>query len=514
MKNKKTKKIINFSWLEIVLLITTFLIYYIFLFLKTQFSNLKLDEIIFHLKVPLENASNNYFDMGVEYCLSKVIFIAILLLLINYLINKITIEIDIKKINFKLNVSKIYLKSLKYILLVFIIFTFININKHFYVTTYIQNTLKNGKIYEEYYIKPSSVDITFPDKKKNLIYIYVESLETTDLSKKSGGARENSLLPNLENLLLKKNNINFSHSKNIGGFQTSHNTTWTLAAMVAQTAGIPVKVYGGVDFNTFENYEYFLKGTYTIGDVLEKNGYKNYFLMGSNKDFANRGIYLESHGNYKVYDFFSAVNDKKIPRDYDIEWWGFEDKKLYEYAKEQLLEISKNKEPFNYNILTVDTHPYGGYLDESCEIDETLEKYHNVFKCADSMLGDFVSWLEKQDFYKDTTIVIVGDHLNQTTKFIYEYIDENYSRTSFNLFINANNETACNKNRIFTSMDLFPTTLAALGANIQGNRLALGTNLFSCEETLAEIKGLDNLNNELSLGSQFYDKCLFHGECK
>ena len=35
-------------------------------------------------------------------------------------------------------------------------------------------------------------------------------------------------------------------------------------------------------------------------------------------------------------------------------------------------------------------------------------------------------------------------------------------------------------------MDMFPTTLASLGAVIDGDRLGLGTNLFSDKPTLAE----------------------------
>ena len=54
-------------------------------------------------------------------------------------------------------------------------------------------------------------------------------------------------------------------------------------------------------------------------------------------------------------------------------------------------------------------------------------------------------------------------------------------------------------------MDLYPTTLAALGATIEGNRLALGTNLFSDEQTLIEKYGLEYVNNELMKVSKFYD---------
>ena len=52
---------------------------------------------------------------------------------------------------------------------------------------------------------------------------------------------------------------------------------------------------------------------------------------------------------------------------------------------------------------------------------------------------------------------------------------------------------------------MYPTTLAALGAKIEGNKLALGTNLFSEEQTLIEKYGVEYVNNELMRTSQFYD---------
>ena len=39
--------------------------------------------------------------------------------------------------------------------------------------------------------------------------------------------------------------------------------------------------------------------------------------------------------------------------------------------------------------------------------------------------------------------------------------------------------------------------MAALGVQIEGNRLGLGTNLFSTEKTLTEIFGIEKENSEL-----------------
>ena len=59
-------------------------------------------------------------------------------------------------------------------------------------------------------------------------------------------------------------------------------------------------------------------------------------------------------------------------------------------------------------------------------------------------------------------------------------------------------------------MDIFPTTLACIGARIEGNRLGLGTNLFSEEQTLAEKYGYKNMFEEMDKKSVFYDKELLY----
>ena len=60
--------------------------------------------------------------------------------------------------------------------------------------------------------------------------------------------------------------------------------------------------------------------------------------------------------------------------------------------------------------------------------------------------------------------------------------------------------------RKFGTFDMFPTTLAAMGCRIEGNRLGLGTNLFSEVETLTEMFGYDRLDQELQKNSEFYNE--------
>lgn len=54
------------------------------------------------------------------------------------------------------------------------------------------------------------------------------------------------------------------------------------------------------------------------------------------------------------------------------------------------------------------------------------------------------------------------------------------------------------------AVDLFPTTLAALGCTIEGERLGLGTNLFSGMPTLMETMGIECFDDEMARYSQYY----------
>jgi phosphoglycerol transferase len=120
---------------------------------------------------------------------------------------------------------------------------------------------------------------------------------------------------------------------------------------------------------------------------------------------------------------------------------------------------------------------------------------------------EFVTWIQQQDFYENTTIIISGDHLTMDPE-ILESLDENYTRTIYNCIINSAVKPVQEKNRQFGAFDMFPTTLAAMGVEIQGNRLAMGTNLFSAEKTLTEKYGQAFLNDELQKNSEFYNETI------
>lgn len=90
-------------------------------------------------------------------------------------------------------------------------------------------------------------------------------------------------------------------------------------------------------------------------------------------------------------------------------------------------------------------------------------------------------------------------------KNVYKTNDKK-KRSVYNTIINSRRKIKNNKNRSFTVMDMYPTTLSAIGANIKEDRLGLGTNLYSGKKTLSENYGINNLDRELKKQSKFYRK--------
>lgn len=365
---------------------------------------------------------------------------------------------------------------------------------------YIESVRNPSQFYQEEYADPDKTAITFPEEKRNLIYIYLESMETTFFSQEQGGALSENVIPELYQLA--QENINFSHNGDIGGFTSTTGTTWTIGAMVGHTAGVPLKTLADVVENEYGLEGGFLPGITTITDVLKENGYYQCLMVGSESEFGGRYQYYTGHGVDHVYDYNTAIEDGIIPSDYYV-WWGMEDKYLFEYAKQELTEIASREEPFAFTMLTVDTHHIGGYV---CSLCDTVyeEQYENVYACSSRQVYEFVKWIQQQDFYENTTIVLVGDHPSMDGGYMARAVEPGYHRRVYNCFINSAAEPENVKNRAFCAMDLFPTTLAAMGCTIEGDRLGLGTNLFSDSRTLIEKMGLDAFNQETAAFSRYY----------
>ena len=91
---------------------------------------------------------------------------------------------------------------------------------------HIYDALVESELFENHYVDPDAVEITFPEEKRNLVYIMLESMEISYLSKELGGAVEHNLIPELYRIALE--NTNFSHNAGVGGFHETSGASWTI----------------------------------------------------------------------------------------------------------------------------------------------------------------------------------------------------------------------------------------------------------------------------------------------
>lgn len=355
------------------------------------------------------------------------------------------------------------------------------------------------------YADPRETKITFPEQKRNIIHIYLESMENSYLSKDLGGYMETNLMPELTELSYE--GVTFSDTSNrFGGPLTATGTQWSVASMVNMTTGLPMKV--PAEPNAYGTADSFLPGAYTFGEILRDAGYEQTVMIGSDANFGGLTYFFTNHGEYKIMDYRYAIKNGLIPEDYKV-WWGFEDDKLYEFAKDEITRLYETGKPFNFTMETADTHRPGGYLSENAPTPYD-DHYANAIAYSSEQTVEFVKWIQQQPFYENTTVVLIGDHLSMDTDF-FEDFDSNYKRTQFNLILNAAPEVADTKsdrfvNRQYANFDMFPTILASMGVEIKGDRLGIGTNLFSDKDTIFEEYGTDKVNMELEKKSDFYNE--------
>ena len=502
------KKIIK----NIILSLLVFFVVFIHFLVKwaiDSFNFLNFDEILFQLTSPLNGTEASILESFFEKTVIRSILLTSVILVMIAIIIKffqakttnINMKVFKKKIQYSISGKKISLIA-KALIVVLLVLSLIKSANDIGLVKYIKyNYLSNSDFFKKNYIDTRKVKLTFPENKRNLVYIYVESLESSYFTKEKGGSNDDDVMSPIEELT--SESINYSDNDLYGGFFSYNGTNFTTGSLVAQTSGIPLKVR--VDSINLTNYKEIVKGAYTLGEILNKEGYNQMFMIGSQGEFGNRKNYFVKHGNYDFYDYYTAREEKKINKDY-FEWWGFEDSKLFEYAKEKILEYANEEKPFNFSILTANTHHPDGYIDKDCE-EIFTSHYSNSIYCSVNQVNEFVRWIQEQDFYENTTIIIVGDHATYKT----DYLDKKDDRDVYNLIINSPIETSNNKNRLFSAMDMFPTTLATLNVKIDGDRLGLGTNLFSNKKTLSEKYGEEELEEKLQYSSKFYlDKILLN----
>ena len=369
----------------------------------------------------------------------------------------------------------------------------------------VHKTPERSEFYDAHYVDPASVNITFPEKKRNLVVIFMESVESSFASIEEGGLFRENLIPGITSLA--KTNVNFSQNEKLGGGENLAGTSWTAAGIISKFSGLP---YFAPFAKTEDGKLSCLQSAVTLTDILNENGYRCRFAFGSDKQFENRDTFLENHG-VEIHDIHWYKAQGLIPMNYQV-FWGFEDQKLYPLARRELEELGQGASPFFFGMLTVDTHFPDGYKCPLCP-DTDKRQVMNVIRCADKQVSELIGWMEEQSWWDNTTVVIMGDHNFLVAPHNNFIVDESpvrgadAARRWLDLIVNSalTVPQSVQKNRRFAPYDMFPTILESIGCTIEGRALGFGRSLYSGEKTLVEEYGAEKVNAELMKRTEQYE---------
>ena len=361
--------------------------------------------------------------------------------------------------------------------------------------TFYKATRTLTTIFDVYYENVQSNDFKFPDKKQNLIIL---CLESTDNSFSERSVFGENLVPQMTEI--RKNNIAFTGYKPVSG------TTWTAAALTGILYGIPLlSVKAGISIsNTTRNV------TSSFFDIFLAHGYNVIFLQGSDIYFAGKNKLFTNHPDLTILDIAVLRNNKKYSPFLTKEnnGWGFPDHVLFKIAKNMLLERKVEDKPFCLFILTADTHGFNGYV--SPHIKRRYNDYRDAICQQDKMVADFITDIKQLPVNRNTTIMIIGDHLCPKVALPNEITtkQKNYFRREiYACLINPvlkDKQNPIRKN--YGIFDLPATILESIGATWQSRKFGIGVSLFAEQNGLLDIYSPEEFNKIIFGFSPEYTK--------
>lgn len=347
---------------------------------------------------------------------------------------------------------------------------------------------KNDSLFlKKNYVAPYSQTYVFPEHKKNVVLIVMESMEKTFAI-----LPQENLIPNLN--MLQMENQSFA------GFSQAKGSLFTTAGLVSMMSAVPL--WSDIKENGIDKLETLSP---SFVNILQKNGYNTVFLSSCNIDFGGVDRYTKAHGYTRSLggsDFLKLGKTEPVYAPLEkMNTFGYNDADLYRIGQFELDKLSAENKPFFLTLMTINTHIPDGFLSSSCvQKNQTME---NSIRCADEMVYNFITWLKHQKYYKDTVVIIVGDHL-QRERYMTKKLNKHH-REIITIFMNSAIPDSKRAFRPYTHFDLAPTILESMGIQFKSRRFGLGTSLYSPVETLLEKINLLELNEELSRTLKLYN---------
>jgi phosphoglycerol transferase MdoB-like AlkP superfamily enzyme len=141
-----------------------------------------------------------------------------------------------------------------------------------------------------------------------------------------------------------------------------------------------------------------------ISKDLRSAGYNTTFIYGGDINFAHMKSYVITAG----FDRIISNNDNHFSSSIQRSKWGVPD----EYTFERLFqECGSSETPFFIFCLTLSNHnPFDVPMEPVFPGSGYEEQFFNAAYYSDKCLGEFISKARNTDWYKNTLLIILGDH--------------------------------------------------------------------------------------------------------
>ncbi len=258
-------------------------------------------------------------------------------------------------------------------------------------------------------------------------------------------------------------------------------TEGTARSVFCVLSGIP-----DIDSKSTSSRNPLLVSQHTLINSLK--GYDKFYFIGGSATWGNiRGVWMNNVKGLKMYE-----GDTNLPGP-RTDVWGLSDLDLFRAAAKVLAAHDPNK-PFFALIQSASFHrPYTipkdhGSLQIQHLSQAEIQKYGlksnaewNSLRFADYSVGQFFKLIKKDPFFKNTIVIIHGDHglphhdaanLKEGEKFF------GINRFHVPLIVSSPLIKKPHQfNRMMSETDVWPTILGTLG--VQGTNTTMGRNVFA-----------------------------------
>ncbi|MBE9475991.1 MAG: sulfatase-like hydrolase/transferase, partial [Proteobacteria bacterium] len=321
-----------------------------------------------------------------------------------------------------------------------------------------------------------------PDRKKNLVIVYLESVE-----------RSYGDIPEFDRFYkplkdLAARGVEFTNVQQVTG------TNYTIAGIVATHCGVPLLPDGleSVFFqsNLDTQMETFMPSVRCLGDVLSDEGYTLSYMNGASLDKFSKRAFLKEHGYTRFFDYKSLSEDAKKDR---MNVWGLNDALLFENVIREYDTLKSEGAPFALSLLTLSTHGPDAFLDQNCPpapgIDSQLPR---AIECTSLLVTNLVDHITAQGDTDNTVVVVLSDHLALFNSLRAQL--ETIGPDRRNLFIMLGADAPSENPRPMSSFDHYPSILEGLGYGLKEGRANFGVSANSPDLNLMEELGQATIN--------------------